>query len=87
MVHRREHLASFRTFGGGATSGRSQLRQGVTSIFSAPLPAVQKRIVAFAPFIAKMDLCQLELVVVPPLEKMLFADQGDFGGIREYAFE
>lgn len=60
---------------------------GVQSIFSAPLPAVQKRIVAFAPFIAKMDLRQLEVVVAPPVEKMLFAEQGDFGGIREYAFE
>ena len=60
---------------------------GVQSIFSAPLPAVQKRIVAFAPFIAKMDLRQLELVVAPPVEKMLFVDQGEFGGIREYGFE
>lgn len=60
---------------------------GIQSIFSAPLPAVQKRIVAFAPFIAEMDLRQLELVVAPPVEKMLFVDRGEFGGIREYGFE
>lgn len=61
-------------------------RSGVQSIFSAPLPPFQKRIVAFAPFIAKMDLRPLELVVAPPVEKMLFVEHGDFGGIREYAF-
>lgn len=59
---------------------------GVRSIFSAPLPAVQRRVVAFAPFIAGMDLRQLELVVAPPISKTPFVDQGEYGGIREYSF-
>jgi hypothetical protein len=59
---------------------------GIQSIFSAPLPAVQNRIVAFAPFIAGMDLRQLELVVAPPVEETPFVDQGEYGGIREYGF-
>lgn len=59
---------------------------GVQSIFSAPLPAVQRRVVAFAPFIAGMDLRQLELIVAPPISKIPFVDQGEYGGIREYGF-
>jgi hypothetical protein len=59
---------------------------GVQSIFSAPLPAVQHRVVAFAPFIAGMDLRQLELVVAPPISNTPFLDQGEYGGIHEYGF-
>lgn len=59
---------------------------GTPSIFSAPLPAIQNRVVAFAPFIAHMDLSQLELVVAPPVEKMPLRDHGFHGGIREFTF-
>lgn len=59
---------------------------GVQSIFSAPLPAVQSRIVAFAPFIAGMDLSQLELVVAPPIAETLLTCQGEYDGIYEYGF-
>jgi len=60
--------------------------KGVPSVFSAPLPAVQNRIVAFAPFIRSMDLSQLELVVAPPIELTPLTDHGDHGGIREFSF-
>lgn len=43
---------------------------GIPSIFSAPIAAVQDRVVAFAPFIENMDLAQLEIVVAPPVEEM-----------------
>lgn len=59
---------------------------GIQSIFSAPLPAVQNRVVAFAPFINGMDLGQLELIVAPPIEETRLIDQGEHGGIREYGF-
>lgn len=60
---------------------------GVACIFSAPIPAVQNRVVAFAPFIHQMDLSQLELVVAPPLESMALIDRGTRGGIRDFEFE
>lgn len=66
---------------------QSTKAKGVPSIFSAPLPAVQTRIVAFAPFIAGMTLEQLELVVAPPVSETPLIEQGDFGGIREFLFE
>lgn len=59
---------------------------GIPSIFSAPLPAIQGRIVAFAPFIAGMDLSQLEFVVAPPLEEMPLRNDGIHGGIHEFNF-
>lgn len=59
---------------------------GVPSIFSAPLPAVQHRVVAFAPFIEDMDLSQLEFVVAPPVEEMPLQDDGIHGGIYEFSF-
>lgn len=59
---------------------------GVPSLFSAPLPAVQQRTVAFAPFIRGMDLSQLELVVAPPVERTPLIDHGEHGGIREFSF-
>lgn len=65
---------------------RKTKQTGVQSIFSAPLPAVQSRVVAFAPFIAGMDTRQLELVVAPPISHTPLVDQGEYGGIREYAF-
>ena len=60
---------------------------GVASLFSAPLPAVQSRIVAFAPFIASMDLRQLELVVAPPTVFTPLTYHDVFGGIQEYSFQ
>ncbi|MCS3479357.1 hypothetical protein M2212_006203 [Bradyrhizobium elkanii] len=59
---------------------------GEPSIFSAPLPAIQHRVVAFAPFIAGMDLSQLEFVVAPPIEEMPLQDDGVHGGIHEFSF-
>lgn len=59
---------------------------GIPSIFSAPIAAVQHRVVAFAPFIADMDLSQLELVVAPPTEETALRDDGSYGGIREFSF-
>jgi len=52
---------------------------GVPSIFSAPLPAIQNRVVAFAPFIEDMDLRQLELVVAPPIEPTPLRRLGEQG--------
>ncbi|MBV1825296.1 hypothetical protein [Komagataeibacter oboediens] len=60
---------------------------GVPSIFSAPLPAVQTRIVAFAPFVKDMDLSQLELVVAPPIASTQLQYDGEFGGIHEFSFK
>lgn len=60
---------------------------GVPCIFSAPLPALQQRVVAFAPFIEGMDLGQLELVVAPPVEPVRLAHHGEYGGIHDYWFE
>lgn len=60
---------------------------GVPTIFSAPLPALQKRVVAFAPFIEGMDLRQLELVVAPPVEPIQLTYVAEHGGIREYEFQ
>jgi len=60
---------------------------GTPSIFSAPLGAIQNRIIAFAPFIKSMDLSQLEIVVAPPVEKMCLQDDGLHGDIREFSFQ
>lgn len=59
---------------------------GTPTIFSAPLPAIQDRIVALAPFIEGMDLSQLEFVVAPPIEEMPLRDDGEYNGIREFSF-
>lgn len=59
---------------------------GVPVIFSAPLPALQTRTAAFAPFIAGMDLSQLELVVAPPVEEVPLIAGQEYGGIHEYEF-
>lgn len=59
---------------------------GIPSIFSAPLPAIQDRVVAFAPFIENMDLSQLEFVVAPPVEEMPLEHHGAFGDIHEFSF-
>lgn len=59
---------------------------GVSSVFSAPLAAVQNRVVVFAPFIPGMDLSQLELVVAPPIEPMPLQYEGEFGGLHDYTF-
>lgn len=59
---------------------------GTPSIFSAPLDAIQNRVVAFAPFIKTMDVSQLEFVVAPPVEEMPLSDDELHGGIREFMF-
>jgi hypothetical protein len=58
----------------------------VPSIFSAPLPAIQDRVVAFAPFIDGIDLSQLEFVIVPPVEEMPLQNDGVHGEIHEFSF-
>jgi hypothetical protein len=65
----------------------STKEKGIPSIFAAPLPAVQERVVVFAPFIEGMDLRQLELVVAPPIEETRLVPHGEHGGIREFEFE
>jgi hypothetical protein len=60
---------------------------GVPSIFSAPLPALQTRVVAFAPFIQGMDLGQLELVVAPPIQPIQLISQGKRGEIYDFEFK
>lgn len=59
---------------------------GVPSIFSAPLPAIQHRVVAFAPFIAGMSLRQLEFVVAPPIAETILSRDGAFGGVEQFSF-
>jgi hypothetical protein len=66
---------------------RRKTKNGVSVIVSAPLPAVQTRIVAFAPFISKMTLGQLELVVAPPVSETPLVFQDQYDGIGEYLFE
>jgi hypothetical protein len=61
-------------------------RGGVPSIFSAPLPAIQERVVAFAPFISSMTLRQLELVVAPPVVETKLSHDGTFGRIEQFSF-
>ncbi|MBV1887004.1 MAG: hypothetical protein KUG61_07975 [Parvibaculaceae bacterium] len=64
----------------------STKRNGNPSIFSAPISAVQHRVVAFAPFIEGMDLAQLEFVVAPSVEETSLQDDGMHGEIREFSF-
>jgi len=63
---------------------------GTACIFSSPLPAVQKRAVAFAPFIAGMTLDQLELVVAPPIRRYVLRHDERLHGsnvqIREFCY-
>lgn len=59
---------------------------GIPSIFSAPISAIQHRVVAFAPFIKGMDLAQLEFVVAPPSDKTPLHEHGTYGDIREFSF-
>lgn len=61
-------------------------KTGVATIFSAQLPAIQQRTVAFAPFLHGMDLRQLELVVAPPLEPTALHLNWESGGLREFKF-
>jgi hypothetical protein len=60
--------------------------KGHPSIFSAPIAAIQDRVVAFAPFIRGMDLGQLEIVVAPPVKETILRDDGEHGGIHEFSF-
>ncbi|WP_156432442.1 hypothetical protein [Burkholderia sp. MSMB1498] len=63
--------------------------KGIPTIFSAPVPAVQCRTAAFAPFIKGMDLSQLEMVVAPPIEPMELVFHGVHGSqvqIAEYSY-
>ena len=59
---------------------------GTPCIFAAPIPAVQKRTVAFAPFIPKMSIQQFEIIVAPPIEKITLQQLGVHGGIHEFEF-
>lgn len=77
-------LQTVEQFAQTCTSANRDL--GKPTIFSAPISAVQERVVAFAPFIAGMDLRQLELVVAPPNEPTPLRDHGTHAGIREYSF-
>lgn len=43
---------------------------GMPCIFAGPVPAIQSRVVAFAPFIAGMNLDQMEFVVAPPVRSI-----------------
>jgi hypothetical protein len=65
---------------------RNTANSGVVCVFSAPIPAIQDRIAAFAPFIHAMDLSQLELVVAPPTSKTPLLDDGEHGTMLEYRF-
>lgn len=65
---------------------KNSLKHEIPCIFSAPISAVQKRIVAFAPFIEGMDLSQMELVTAPPVEEIVLRDDGEHGGIHEFSF-
>lgn len=67
-------------------NGKEPNCSGVPSIFSAPIPAVQQRVVAFAPFIEGMELRQLELVVAPPIVPTPLQYLGEHGGLHEFAF-
>lgn len=60
--------------------------RGFPSIFSAPVSAIQHRVVAFAPFVEGMDLAQLEFVVAPPSEETPLQEDGIHGGIHEFSF-
>lgn len=62
-------------------------KSGVPCIFSAPVPALQSRVVAFAPFIKGMDLQQMEVVVAPPIEPTTLRCAGQHGDIWEYEFD
>lgn len=68
------------------TYTKSTRETGVPCIFAAPVPALQNRIVAFAPFITGMDLRQMELVVAPPVQPTSMKNAGEWGGIKEYLF-
>jgi hypothetical protein len=59
---------------------------GTPVIFSAPMSAIQNRVVAFAPFIEGMDIGQLEFVVAPPVDETPLQQDGMHGGIQEFSF-
>lgn len=60
---------------------------GRPCILSAPIGAIQDRIVAFAPFICGMEIDQLEFIVAPPIADTRLKFHGVHGGIEEYSFE
>lgn len=71
------------------TYSQKDKEKGIPTIFSTPLPAVQARTVAFAPFVEGMTLSQLELVVAPPIEPMRLVFHGIYGSptpIAEYSY-
>lgn len=71
------------------TQGKRQC-SAFPCIFSGPVPAIQSRVVAFAPFIADMKLDQMEFVVAPPVEPIALLEQDLLGNatvkIRDYEF-
>lgn len=62
-------------------------QDGIPSIFSAPISAIQHRVVAFAPFIKGMDLDQLELVAAPPIKRTPLQNDKQYAGIYEFSFQ
>lgn len=68
------------------TYSRESQGTGIPSIFSAPIPAVQNRTVAFAPFIPEMPINQFEIIVAPPIEKTSFLYHQIHGDIHEFEF-
>jgi hypothetical protein len=92
VLQERNYLSSY-SFALGPVEQFSQLwtsetkNRGTPCIFSAPISAIQHRIVAFSPFIEGMDLSQLELVVAPPVEELVLLNDGVHGGIHELSFK
>ncbi|MGO4502178.1 hypothetical protein [Dyella sp. 2YAF14] len=56
-------------------------------VFSARLPAIQQRTVAFAPFIRGMSIEQLEVVVAPPIRPTPLRDDGRWAIFSHYSFD
>lgn len=67
--------------------GKGKHEEGSPCIFSAPISAIQSRVVAFAPFVCGMDLEQLEIVVAPPITRTPLRFLDVVEGIEEYDFQ
>lgn len=63
-----------------------KIKNGYCCILSTDLPVIQDRVIAFAPFIPKMCIKQMEFVVAPPLEPQQIIYSGEFEGIHEFTF-
>ncbi|MCZ4260547.1 hypothetical protein O4G76_06785 [Limimaricola sp. G21655-S1] len=92
MRKERNYLSSYSIFLGpveqfSQTHTKKTKDNGASVIYSAPLPAVQERVVAFAPFIKGMALDQLELVVAPPVHETFFCRNELISGVRYKSFD